>query len=280
MDHSSLVGSAREFIVKRVLRSILPPITHLGTGIVVDFQGKKSKQIDIIVYDPRFPVFEMQSGIGVYLLEGVIATIEVKSMLTKKTLYEALENTYSFLELTPGLVSSTASRWMARVKAIEAEGYSHKEAMRKAGFEFIPATYVFSFNSRLRAKGLSNSVDGWFKVKGHPVLCDDHCAVLPRVIACGNSLGLLHDGLIKIQPDPNVLSEWRKENPEPNHMMLFWDTKRRLGWLIIHLLHTVCSRIGLQHAVSGAVYGVDQYLSIEDYYKNDMEGRVSWHVLW
>ena len=280
LEHSSIVGSAREFIVKRTLRSILPPITHIGTGKVVDFQGKKSRQIDIIVYDSRFPVFEIQSGIGIYLLEGVIATIEVKSTLTKKSLFEALENTLSILQLTPGLVSTTASRWMARAKAIEAEGYSHKEAMRKAGFEFMPATYIFSFNSKFRAKGLCNNVDKWFCAEGKPVLSDDHCAVLPRVIACGNSLGLLNDGLTRIDPDKNVIAEWSKEHSESNHMMLFWDTKRRLGWLMIHLLHTVCSRIGLSHAVSGAEYGVHQHLPIDDYYNNDIKGKRAWYGLW
>jgi len=84
LEHSSLVGSAREFIVKRVLQSILPPIVHIGSGKVLDFHGKRSRQIDIIVFDSRFPVFEIQSGIGIYPLEGVIATIEVKSTLTKK----------------------------------------------------------------------------------------------------------------------------------------------------------------------------------------------------
>ena len=68
LEHSSLVGSAREFIVKRVLQSILPPIVHIGSGKVFDFHGKRSRQIDIIVFDSRFPVFEIQSGIGIYLL--------------------------------------------------------------------------------------------------------------------------------------------------------------------------------------------------------------------
>lgn len=215
-----------------------------------------------------------------YLLEGVIATIEVKSHLTKKSLFEALENTLSLLQLTPGLVNTSAPRWMSRVKAIESDGYSPREAMRKAGFEFMPATYIYSFNSKLRAKGICNNVGNWFRAKKQPAVCDDHCAVLPRVIACGNSLGLLHDGLIKIDPDENVVAKWRKDNTGPNHVMLFWDTKRRLGWLMIHLLHTVCSRTGLFHAVSGAEYGIDQYLSIEDYCKNDMEGKDAWHGLW
>ena len=170
LEHSSLVGSAREFIIKRVLHAILPPIIHIGTGKVVDSSGKRSRQMDIIVYDSRFPVFEIQSGIGIYLLEGVIATIEVKSTLTKKSLIEALENTYSLLQLTPGLVSTTAPRWIARAKAIEDDGYPHKEAIRKAGFEFMPAAYVFSFNSKFRARGLHNNVDSWFCAKGKPVL--------------------------------------------------------------------------------------------------------------
>lgn len=281
LEHSSLVGSAREFIVKRVLRSILPPIVHIGSGKVFDFHGKRSRQIDIIVFDSRFPVFEIQSGIGIYPLEGVIATIEVKSTLTKKSLFEALENTLSLIQLTPGLVSDSVSRWMSRAKALESDGYSPKEAKRKAGFEFIPATYIYAFNSKLRAKSLSTAVNNWFSSKEQPVVSDDHCAVLPRVVVGGNSLGLLHDGLIQIDPGKDVVAEWKKDNnSEPNHVMSFWDTKRRLGWLMIHLLHTVCSRVGLSHAISGAEYGIDQYLSIEDYFKNDLEGKHAWHDLW
>ena len=281
LEHSSLVGSAREFIVKQVLQAILPPIVHIGSGKVVDFRGKKSRQIDIVVYDSRFPVFEIQSGMGTYLLEGVIAVIEVKSTLTKKSLFEALENTLSLIQLTPGLVSASASRWMLRAKALESDRYSPREAMRKAGFEFIPATYVYAFNTQLKAKGLSTAINTWFNSKGQPLVCDNHCAVLPRVVVGGHSLGLLHDGLIQIDPGEDVLAEWKKDNDSgPNHLMSFWDTKRRFGLLMIHLLHTVCSRIGLSHAVSGAEYGIDQYLSIEDYCKKDLEGKLAWHCLW
>ena len=281
LEHSSLVGSAREFIVKRVLRAILPPIVHIGSGKVVDSHRKKSRQIDIVIYDSRFPVFEIQSGIEIYLLEGVIATIEVKSILTKKSLFEALENTLSLIQVTPGLVSASASRWMSRAKALQSDGYSPRDAMRKVGFEFIPATYIYAFNSKFRAKGLSTAVNNWCNSKEHPIVCDDHCAVLPRAVVGGNSLGLLHDGLIQIDPGADVIAEWKKDNDSgPNHVMSFWDTKRRFGWLMIHLLHTVCSRVGLSNAISGAEYGIDQYLSIEDYFKKDLEGKPGWHDLW
>src|SRR5205823_4640495 len=78
LEHSTMVGSAREFLVKRVLRSILPPLLHIGSGKIIDATGRSSNQVDIILYDSRFPVFEIESGVGLYPIEGVLGTIEVK----------------------------------------------------------------------------------------------------------------------------------------------------------------------------------------------------------
>jgi hypothetical protein len=86
-----MVGSAREFFVSRVLRGVLPPIIHVGAGRVVGISGM-SKQIDIVLYDSRCPLLETQPGFGLFFMEGVIATIEVKSTLTRETLRLALDN--------------------------------------------------------------------------------------------------------------------------------------------------------------------------------------------
>src|SRR5262245_3570123 len=51
LEHKTSIGSAREFFVTRVLRSIVPPIVHIGSGHVFDGAGKRSKQIDVVVYD-------------------------------------------------------------------------------------------------------------------------------------------------------------------------------------------------------------------------------------
>jgi hypothetical protein len=242
-------------------------------------KGKASRQIDIVIFDPRFPIFEIQSGIGMYPLEGIIATIEVKSTLTKKSLYDALENTFSLLQLTPGL--EDPSPWMSRIKTLQLDGLSKEAASRKAGFEFMPATYIYAFNSKMGRKALSNTVDSWFKSKANPAMSDGYCAVLPRIIVAGCSLGLLSDGLINLDPGEDIIAGWiRNGNPSPKHMMSFWDTNRRFGWLMNHAIHTVCSRLGLSHALSGAKYGVDQYLSIDDYFRNDLEGKYASHCLW
>lgn len=279
-EHSVLVGSAREFIVKRVLKTILPPVVHFGSGKVFDAKGNKSRQIDIIIYDGRFPVFEIEPGIGIYPLEGVIATIEVKSTITDKSLHEALENSMSLIELTPGLEDQ--SPWEERIKNLVNKDNPSKDALQQVCFEFIPATYIYGFNTKIRKKALATSVNNWFESRKKPAVGNDRlCAVLPRVIVAGNSIGLLHDGYFKIDPGEDVISKWKKENSsDPRHKMSFWDTNRRFGWLMIHLIHTVCSRVGLMHALSGAKYGIDHYLNIVDYFENDMGGKSAWHNIW
>jgi hypothetical protein len=279
LEHSSMVGSAREFLIKRVLKSILPSLVHIGTGKIIDAKGNASNQIDVVLFDPRFPKFEIESGIGMYPLEGVIATIEVKSTLTTTSLKDALDNTLSLVKLTPAF--EDARPWGARIKKLTSTGLSIEDAKQKAAFELIPSSYVYAFNSRLRKKGLSEQVNKWFELNKKPIVSDGLCAVLPRIIVAGRSLGLLHDGYIKIDPGNDVISIWKQENKsDPKHIMSFWDTNRRFGWLMIHIVHTVCSRVGLTHAVSGAKYAVDQYLISNDYFSKDMEGKNSCHCLW
>lgn len=74
LDHAPTIGPVREFLVRRVLKTILPTSVHIGSGKVIDHQGKSSKQIDIIIYDPRFPMMNLDGG-GLYFVEGVLATI-------------------------------------------------------------------------------------------------------------------------------------------------------------------------------------------------------------
>ncbi len=279
LEHGSLVGSTREFLVRRVLRSILPPIVHFGAGKIIDAKGNISRQVDIIISDPKFPIFEIESGIGMYPLEGVISTIEIKSTLTGKSLRDALENIFSIIQLTPGL--EDPAPWGLRIKKLISTGLTQKEAKRKAAFEFIPASYIFAFNSILRKKGLANSVNKWFEQKGKPTVSDGLCAVLPRVIVAGRTVALLHDEYFKIDPGEDIITDWMKTHRStPHHIMSCWDTNRRFGWLMIHVIHTVCSRIGMFHAVSGATYGIDHYLSIDDYFRNDMEGKTSYQNIW
>jgi hypothetical protein len=278
-EHSTMVGSAREFLIKRVIRSTLPPMVHIGTGMIIDAKGNSSRQIDIIVFDPRFPIFEIENGIGLYPIEGVIATIEVKSTMTIKTLRDALENIFSIFQLIPGF--EDPKPWGRRIQQLVATGLEENIAKRKVAYEFIPSTYIYAFNSKIRMKGLSTTVDNWFENKEKPKVSDGLCAVLPRIIVAGRSVGILHDEYYQIHPGDDIIAEWKEiHNSDPKHIMSFWDTNRRFGFFMIHLVTRVCSRIGMLHAISGDKYGFDHYLSIDDYYNNDLRGRTAFHCLW
>ena len=100
LNHGPTVGQAWEFLVTRVLKTILPSGVHIGNGMVIDRQGNSSKQIDVVIYDPRFPMMKLDGG-GLYFVEGVLATIEVKSIIDTSELRGSLENCRSVLALWP-----------------------------------------------------------------------------------------------------------------------------------------------------------------------------------
>lgn len=98
IGHRLTKGELRELFLSDLLRPFLTYEFGLGSGIIVNQDGKESRQTDIIVYDKSIiPPFIKESHIGVYPAESVIATIEVKSNLRKGSIIEtekALKHLY------------------------------------------------------------------------------------------------------------------------------------------------------------------------------------------
>lgn len=87
LGHKLTKGELRELFVSNILKSFLTSQFDIGSGIIVNHKGEQSKQIDIIIYDNRIiPPLIKQQHIGVFPAESVIATIEVKSNLTKEAI--------------------------------------------------------------------------------------------------------------------------------------------------------------------------------------------------
>jgi len=58
MGHKPSKGALREFFVKSILERLLPWGVSIGSGeIYSSHSQKKSRQIDIIIFDNRFPKF-------------------------------------------------------------------------------------------------------------------------------------------------------------------------------------------------------------------------------
>jgi len=62
LGHATMTGNAREFFVRHVLQSFLPARIRVGTGKVIGGESGRSKQVDIVLYEDRFPVFRLPDG--------------------------------------------------------------------------------------------------------------------------------------------------------------------------------------------------------------------------
>ena len=91
-EHSVDTGSNRENILKTFLNNHLPgKFEARKGGKIFDSIGNISKQVDMVIYDNSIPRLGSKDK-TLFLAEGVSTAIEVKSVLNKTKLNEALEN--------------------------------------------------------------------------------------------------------------------------------------------------------------------------------------------
>lgn len=83
---SSSKGSEREIFINYFLAGIMPPVYRFGFGDITDVEGNKSGQVDIVVENQFFPSIPMVGAFSprLYLAEGVLAALEVKSDISKQ----------------------------------------------------------------------------------------------------------------------------------------------------------------------------------------------------
>jgi hypothetical protein len=104
IQHSLTKGEENENEIRQLLIDFLPPKYGIGSGIIMDIEGNTSKQIDIIIYDRDTPNYTLSSDSKIYLLDQVLAFIEIKTTFStgeKGSLSSALENIKSVSILKP-----------------------------------------------------------------------------------------------------------------------------------------------------------------------------------
>ncbi|WP_375784648.1 DUF6602 domain-containing protein [Bradyrhizobium sp. Pha-3] len=92
LPHYGERGRIAEEIIKSVLARTLPKRFSIGTGVVISAHGEVSRQTDIVVYDNFYnsPLLS-EFGSCLFPAEIVFATIEVKSVLTKRELQTSMD---------------------------------------------------------------------------------------------------------------------------------------------------------------------------------------------
>lgn len=104
VQHTTVLGRARELLVSQLLVPFLPPGQSCVTGQVIDRHGPRfrTRQDDIIVFDSTIasPVhFSGQTIDGLYPCEGALLRVEVKSTLRSGDFDQFVSSSAEVVEL-------------------------------------------------------------------------------------------------------------------------------------------------------------------------------------
>jgi hypothetical protein len=97
-----LKGAARENAVRKKLEYLLPSGIGVGTGCVIDHEGRVSKQQDVVLYEKNIcPIFSINDTpeTTYYPCEGVIAVGEIKTSIGKAEIEDCFSKIESVKKL-------------------------------------------------------------------------------------------------------------------------------------------------------------------------------------
>ena len=108
--HALHKGTPREHFVREFLIEHLSKKMSVGTGEIIDSSSKPGQsrpQNDVVLFDPTYPRLSLGGGINCFIVESVVAVIEVKSKLTKAELERAVRNAVKIKALEPHYLEGT-----------------------------------------------------------------------------------------------------------------------------------------------------------------------------
>jgi hypothetical protein len=102
-DHRATIGTSREDALIEFLRKRLPTRFGVARGEVVDIGGRRSGQVDVVIFDQAMntPLTSDSGGSVILPAEALLAAIEVKSTLTKDETKKALLGAQKLYLLNP-----------------------------------------------------------------------------------------------------------------------------------------------------------------------------------
>jgi hypothetical protein len=94
--HALHKGTPREAFIREFLEDHLNKKVSVGTGEIIDHTSEPNpktprNQFDLVIFDNNYPKLNFGGGIDAFLAESVVATIEVKSTLTREGIQQAVQ---------------------------------------------------------------------------------------------------------------------------------------------------------------------------------------------
>lgn len=113
--HTLHRGTPREAFIKEFLEKHLSANVAIGTGEIIDSNSQprqQRNQYDIVIYKNNYPKLDFGGGVCGFLIESVIATIEVKSILDQSAIDQSVGAAKNAKDLVPNINSSFSTGWI------------------------------------------------------------------------------------------------------------------------------------------------------------------------
>jgi hypothetical protein len=209
-------GTPRESFIKQFLLDHLPETVAIGTGEIIDSNSTPNQlrnQYDIVIYRKNYPKLDFGGGISGFLIESVIATIEVKSTLTEAELITAAGSAKNAKNLQKHVISSFQTGYIPPSILNYVVAYDGPANLSTV-FGWLPNVYAsvglalspLSTNSQERIATPSKSIDAIF-ILGRGFLYFDN-----------TPLGFISDAIRIASPN----SSWVFANSPTENLLLFF----------------------------------------------------------
>lgn len=103
--HAGTKGQLAEGALRAVIRSLVPVFKQVGHGEVVDREGNRSGQTDVVITNEHHALISDPEAANTFFIEEVACAGEVKMSLGSDDLDDALRNCSKFKQLTPFIAS-------------------------------------------------------------------------------------------------------------------------------------------------------------------------------
>ena len=142
LTHQGVKGQVLEILLGELFRPLLPSDIGVGTGQIIEsYSGRMSRQIDIVIYNKSIlPPVLIDGNTGLFPIESVLYTIEVKTTLNSKELSLAHKSAKDL---------NTKFGYLPGLKNPEGKIVDHKiEKLRSV---------VFALNTTLKKNGMTEA---------------------------------------------------------------------------------------------------------------------------
>lgn len=113
--HTLHRGTPREAFIKEFLSGHLSSNVAIGSGEIIDSNSQprvQRNQYDIVIYKNNYPKLDFGGGVNGFLIESVIATIEVKSLLDQSAIDQSVKAAHNAKVLNPSINKSFSTGWV------------------------------------------------------------------------------------------------------------------------------------------------------------------------